>query len=132
CGGKPSPGRGTPELVIAARGVVEDVPGASIAFVGDGGVTVPAQPGFYCLGALPNAEVLALYAAADVVVVPSVIPDALSRVIVEAMSAGRAVVATAVGGTPELIRDGETGRLVPRGDPTALAAALVALLRDPP
>ena len=47
------------------------------------------------------------------------------------MSAGRAVVATAVGGTPELIHDGLTGRLVPRGDREALARVLVALLLDP-
>jgi glycosyltransferase involved in cell wall biosynthesis len=129
--GKLSPGKGTPDLVAAARRVVEEVPGASIAFVGDGGVSVPTLPAFRALGPLPNAEVLALYPAADVVVVPSVIPDALSRVILEAMSAGRAVVATEVGGTPELIHDGVTGRLVPRGDREALACALVELLRDP-
>jgi glycosyltransferase involved in cell wall biosynthesis len=83
------------------------------------------------LGPLPNAEVLGLYAAAEVVAVPSVIPDALSRVVLEAMAAGRPVVGTAVGGTPELIEDGATGLLVPRHDPVALAAALERLLDDP-
>ena len=83
------------------------------------------------LGWLPNADVLALYAGADVVVSPSVIPDAFSRVVLEAMAAGRAVVATAVGGTPELIEDGESGLLVPRHDPAALAAAIERLLDDP-
>jgi len=63
--------------------------------------------------------------------VPSVIPDALSRVILEAMAAGRPVIGTRVGGTPELIVDGETGLLVERGAPAALAEAIVALLRDP-
>jgi glycosyltransferase involved in cell wall biosynthesis len=75
--------------------------------------------------------VLALDPLADVVVVPSVIPDALSRVILEAMAAGRAVVGTRVGGTPELIVHGETGVLIERGAPSALAEAIVELLRDP-
>ena len=61
---------------------------------------------------------------------PSVIPDALSRVILEAMSAGRPVIATRVGGTPELVLDGKTGLLVERRDPDGLAAAILSLLRD--
>jgi glycosyltransferase involved in cell wall biosynthesis len=75
--------------------------------------------------------VLALYRLADLVVVPSVIPDALSRVLLEAMTAGRAVVATRVGGTPELVVHGQTGLLVERGAPDALAGAIVSALEDP-
>lgn len=55
------------------------------------------------------------------------IPNAL----LEAMAAGRAAVATAVGGTPEILEDGETGWLVPPRAPAALAAALAAALDDP-
>jgi len=47
------------------------------------------------------------------------------------MTAGRAVVATAVGGTPELIEDADSGLLVPRRDPPALAAAIARLLDEP-
>jgi len=65
-----------------------------------------------------------------VVVVPSVIPDAFSRVILEAMAASRPVIATRVGGTPELVLDGRTGVLVERNDPAGLAAALLTMLRD--
>ena len=68
--------------------------------------------------------------ATDVVVVPSVVPDALSRVILEAMAAGRPVVGTRVGGTPELVLDGVTGLLVERGDPEGLAQALERMLGD--
>jgi glycosyltransferase involved in cell wall biosynthesis len=76
--------------------------------------------------------VLALYAAADVVVVPSVVPDSLSRVILEAMTAGRPVVGTQVGGTPELVVDGVTGLLVKPNDPPGLARAIERLLLDEP
>jgi len=55
------------------------------------------------------------------------IPNAL----LEAMAAGRACVATAVGGTPEVLRDGETGWLVPPGEPGALADALEQALTRP-
>ncbi|MBI2014573.1 MAG: glycosyltransferase [Candidatus Rokubacteria bacterium] len=91
---------------------------------------MPDAPWLRRLGPLPNADVLALYPVADVVVVPSVVPDALSRVILEAMTAGRPVVGTRVGGTPELVLDGVTGLLVEREDPEGLARAIERLLRD--
>jgi glycosyltransferase involved in cell wall biosynthesis len=50
---------------------------------------------------------------------------------IEASAMARPVVATAVDGTPEVVRDGHTGRLVPPADASALAGALGALLRDP-
>jgi glycogen synthase len=128
--GKFSPGKGTADLVAAAARVTEQVPDALFLFVGEGGTAMPDAPWLRRLGSLPNAEVLALYPAADVVVVPSVIPDALSRVILEAMSAGRPVIGTRVGGTPELVIDGVTGFLVERRDPAGLARALEKLLGD--
>ncbi|OGK98817.1 MAG: hypothetical protein A3E31_06205 [Candidatus Rokubacteria bacterium RIFCSPHIGHO2_12_FULL_73_22] len=128
--GKLSPGKGTADLVRAAARVAEKVSDAVFVFVGEGEVALPGAPWCLRLGALPNADVLALYPAADVVVVPSVIPDSLSRVIVEAMSAGRPVIGTRVGGTPELVVDGETGLLVERGDPEALARAIERVLGD--
>ncbi|MBI3105854.1 MAG: glycosyltransferase family 4 protein [Candidatus Rokubacteria bacterium] len=131
CVGKLSPGKGTPDVAAAAARVVETVPEALFVFVGDGELPgASGAPWIRRLGALPNAEVLALYAVADMVVTPSVIPDALSRVIVEAMTAGRPVIGTRVGGTPELIEDGVTGLLVERGDPDGLARAITRLLAD--
>jgi glycosyltransferase involved in cell wall biosynthesis len=127
--GKCSPGKGTADLTAAARELEQEFPDARFVFVGEGLLDATGA-NVRQLGPLPNREVLALHALADVVVVPSVIPDALSRVLLEAMTAGRAVVATRVGGTPELIVDGKTGLLVERRDPTGLARAIGALLRD--
>ena len=127
--GKLSLGKGVEDFLAAAARVHPRHPDALFVLVGDGKTPAPAS-WLRHLGPLPNADVLALYAGADAVVVPSVIPDALSRVVLEAMAAGRPVVATAVGGTPELIEDGQSGLLVPRHDPGALADALVRLLDD--
>jgi glycosyltransferase involved in cell wall biosynthesis len=75
-------------------------------------------------------DVAAIMAACDVFVMPS-LGEGVSNVLLEAMALGKPVVATRVGGTPELVRDGETGWLVPPRDPEALAAAVLGVLRDP-
>ncbi|MFI5396479.1 MAG: glycosyltransferase family 4 protein [Candidatus Binatia bacterium] len=69
--------------------------------------------------------------ALDVVVHTSVRPEPFGRVILEGMLLGKPVVATAAGGVPELIGDGETGFLTPPGDPARLAERLIPLLQDP-
>ncbi len=71
-----------------------------------------------------------LLAVSDVYVNSSVF-EGMSNTILEAMAASRPVVATAVGGNPELVRDGVTGYLVPPGDPARLAERLVEVLGDP-
>ena len=75
-------------------------------------------------------DVPALLAGCDVFCLPSTI-EGLPLVVLEAMAQARPVVATTVGGTAELVVDGETGVLVPAGDTAALADALEGLLRDP-
>jgi glycosyltransferase involved in cell wall biosynthesis len=69
-------------------------------------------------------------AALDVLVLPSIKSEATSQVIPQALAVGTPVAASAAGGIPEIVRDGVTGRLVPPGDPAALADAVLALLTD--
>jgi glycosyltransferase involved in cell wall biosynthesis len=71
-----------------------------------------------------------LLAAADICVLPAS-AEACGRVLLEAMAMATPVVATASGGTPEIVRDGVTGILVPPGDAGAMATALENLLQDP-
>jgi glycosyltransferase involved in cell wall biosynthesis len=68
--------------------------------------------------------------SATVAVVPSLWAEAFGLTVVEAMAAGVPVVASSVGGIPELINQRVTGLLVPPGDASALAAALRELLDD--
>jgi glycosyltransferase involved in cell wall biosynthesis len=76
-------------------------------------------------------DVALVYGAADVIAVPSTAPDPLPGAAIEAAAAGCAVIASADGGLPEIIRDRETGRLVTPGDPGALANTAAELLDDP-
>ena len=71
-----------------------------------------------------------LLAAAEISVLPAE-AEACGRVLFEAMAMTKPVVATASGGTPEIVMDGVTGLLVPPKNPAALAEALVALMEDP-
>jgi glycosyltransferase involved in cell wall biosynthesis len=76
-----------------------------------------------------QADIGACLAAADVVAMPS-LQEGLGVAALEAMAAERPVVASRVGGLAEAVVDGETGLVVPAGDPAALARALAALAGD--
>jgi glycosyltransferase involved in cell wall biosynthesis len=76
-----------------------------------------------------SSDVAGLVEAADIFVLPSWV-EGLPLGVLDAMARGKPVVATAVGGTPELVADGETGLLVPPRDVDALVHALDELLRD--
>jgi teichuronic acid biosynthesis glycosyltransferase TuaC len=81
------------------------------------------------VGKIPHDDVGWWMAAGDVFVLPS-LSEGLPTVVCEAMNCGRAVVATAVDGTPEIVRDGATGLLVPPRDAHALADALARVLGE--
>jgi glycogen(starch) synthase len=75
------------------------------------------------LGPLPREGVLRLFRAADASLLPSAWEN-FPHTVVEALAVGTPVIATRVGGVPEVVRDGENGLLVPAGDQEALAAAI--------
>lgn len=75
-------------------------------------------------------DISQLMQMADTVVIPS-LTEAQPRVAVQAFATGRPVIASAVGGVPEIVKHGETGWLVPAADPTALADALAKVMTEP-
>ncbi|MBP6715628.1 MAG: glycosyltransferase family 4 protein [Acidobacteria bacterium] len=77
------------------------------------------------------SEMPDVHRALDVLVLASRQPEPFGLVLLEAMSTGKPVVATAHGGPLDIVEDGRTGDLVPPGDSAAMARAIVALLRDP-
>lgn len=113
---------------------VERVPAASMVLVGDG----PERARLERLagervefrGALSRDEALRVVAGAEAGLLSSAWEN-LPHSAVEALSVGVPVVATAVGGVPEVVRDGENGLLVPPGRPDELAAALRRMLEEP-
>lgn len=82
------------------------------------------------LGKLSAREMTRFYSAGDLFVFPG-IGESLGMVFLEAQSCGLPVVAYANGGVPEVVRDGETGHLVPLGDEAGYARAVASLLTDP-
>ena len=83
------------------------------------------------LGAMAQPRLASAYNAADVLVLASV-REGFPNVLLEALACGTPIVATAVGGMPEIVREPAAGRLVQERTPEAIAAALHAVLADPP
>ncbi len=118
-------------VLLDAYRQMDDAP--SLVLAGTVRPDAPAElpAGVELLGPVPPDTVLELFRRARMVIVPSIVLDACPTVVLEAMAAGRPVVASACGGIVDLVEDGVTGILVPPGDPTALAQAMAALVRDP-
>ena len=132
------PMKGHRWLLEAMPRILARFPDATLVLAGSGPGLEAARERVAAAGVAPRVRILGpradgagLLALSDVVVVPSVAAEGLPIVILEAFALGKPVVATRVGGIPEVIQDGETGLLVPPGDPQALADAVSALLADP-
>jgi glycosyltransferase involved in cell wall biosynthesis len=126
-----------PTFLRAARRVRESCPEAAFVLAGEGELEAPLRGLASELGIADAvfftgrcAQVGALLAASDVCVLSST-AEGFSNAILEYMAAGRAVVATDVGGARESVVEGVTGHLVPAGDDERMAARIGELLRDP-
>jgi glycosyltransferase involved in cell wall biosynthesis len=132
--GRLSPEKGFAVLIEAARQVASSDAQAGFLIFGDGGLRANLERRIATAG-LGGGFVLAgfrtdldrLLPSLDALVLPSY-SEGLPNVVLEAFAAGVPVVATAVGGIPEIVADGENGYLVPPGDATALAARMRDLL----
>jgi L-malate glycosyltransferase len=128
--------KGHYELIEAARRICREVPKARFVLVGDGEERTKIEQHVRDAGLLAHflflgsrKDIPELLACAEVSILPSR-AEGLPNAILEAMAAGVPVVATRVGGIPEIVEDGECGLLVPSQDPQALAESTLRLLQD--
>lgn len=126
--------KGIPELLDAFVGIEKEMPEAHLVLAGDGVLRgrveafANGRKRVHVLGPRPLSEVATWMAAADVVTLPSH-REGTPNVVLEALASGRPVVATEVGGIPDLLRSEQAGFLVPVGDVDALRDKLVKSLR---
>ena len=130
--------KGVAVLIDAFAELVGDIPKAALWFVGDGpdaadlksSVSARGLCGVRFLGQRSPDELAGFYRRARVVAIPSLWLENAPLVAIEAAAHGRAVVASRVGGLPELVKDGKTGFLFDRGDSAGLAKRLRPVLTD--
>ena len=136
--------KGVTYLIAAMKTVVKAFPNCKFVVVGEGPeksslMQQSQQLGLsYSIifaGSVPNGVLPAFYKAADVFVLPSIFDskgdtEGLGVVLLEAIASGTPVVASNVGGIPDIIASNETGLLVEQKNPAALAAAIVSLLKN--
>lgn len=138
CAGRFHPSKGQDTLIRAIASLRNEALCPEVLFLGDGPVrhdceelarSLGVADWCHFLGSVSPAQVLAEMSSAAVTVVPSR-DEAFGLVNIESLAAGTPVIASAVGGIPEIIRDGVDGFLVPPDDPIALASKLHVLLSD--
>jgi glycosyltransferase involved in cell wall biosynthesis len=128
------PRKGVMDLVTAWPRIASQVPNAHLLFCGKGSLEsqmrsrLESTPRVHWLG--HREDVPSVMRALDVLVLPSYVEGA-PNVVLEAMAAALPVVATAVSGTPELIRDGVDGKLIPDRNVGALVEAVTGLASSP-
>jgi glycosyltransferase involved in cell wall biosynthesis len=123
-------------FLLAARAIVDAIPSAEFLVIGDGPEDnnlkslvndLHLSESVHFLGERP--DVPDLLAALDILVMSSY-SESFPNAILEAMAMGKPVVATNVGGIPEVVEEGQTGFLVPARDPKAMAERVLSLCRD--
>lgn len=139
CGARLIPEKGVDRLVSAVAALIpaHDV---HLDVAGDGPERAPLEAWVRQLGVdqhitfhgmVDRFQMDELLDRADIAVLPSIVEEGLSRFLVEAAGRGCALVATALGGTADVVRHGINGQLVAADDVEALATALASLVTDP-
>jgi glycosyltransferase involved in cell wall biosynthesis len=131
------PEKGLQELVEATARIKQRVPQVSVSIWGEGPLRTALEARIRTLGLTETVrlhgstrEPESALRECDVFVLASV-SEACSNVLLEAMATGLPVVATRIGGNPDLVEDGRSGLLVPAGDSRPLADTIVSLLETP-
>jgi len=131
--------KGVQFLIEAIPAVIKNQPDARFIIVGDGVfkdqlmkrvAELQIEPFVQFIVWIKQDELETYYGEADIVIVPSLWPEAFGRVGIEAFSVGRPVVGTNWGGIPEWLTDGQNGFLVEPGDAAAIAEKVKRLLSD--
>jgi glycosyltransferase involved in cell wall biosynthesis len=129
--------KGHRHLIAAMPAIVKAIPEFTLLVVGSGSLEHELRQQAAALGMREHVvftgfrkDIARILAAIDVFVMPS-LSEGLGTAILEAGAAGLPIVATRVGGIPDIVEDGETGLLVPAGEPGALAEAVIRMARDP-
>ncbi len=134
--GRLVPVKGHTHLITAFAQVVTEIPNIQLVFLGDGELRGELTEQSKTLGLEKQVlfpgmrnDVPEIISCSDLFVLPSV-NEGFGVVLLEAMAMRCPIVATNVGGVPEVVLNGETGILVPPGDPAQLAEAIIQLVRD--
>jgi glycosyltransferase involved in cell wall biosynthesis len=139
CVARLAPQKGHADLIAALARLRKLVPRPRLLLAGEGPLErdlladaerLGVQDCVSFLGLVGRFELANLFAETDVVALPSYW-EGLPIALIEALSAGKPIVASDAGGNPELVLEGENGLIVPIGDPAALAEALLRLAGDP-
>ena len=135
--GRLVPVKGHTYLITALAQVITAIPNIRLVFLGDGELRGDLSGQVKTLGLEKHvlfpgmrSDVPEIISCSDLFVLPSV-NEGFGVVLLEAMAMRCPIVATNVGGVPEVVLDGETGILVPPGDPVPLARGIIQLLKDP-
>ncbi len=132
--------KGVAELVQVWRSLAPGYPGLQLCFLGDGPLAALVKAELDDLigtaqvlvcGRVEQKELASWYRSSDLLVLPSH-SEGTPVVVLEALSCGLPVVATRVGGIPEVVADGKTGRIIPPRSPQVLEMTLKTLLVDSP
>lgn len=135
--GRLVPVKGHTYLIKAIQKVVNVIPEAKFLFVGDGELkselleeikSLGLQENVFLLGA--RRDIATTLSCINIFLLPS-INEGFGMVLIEAMAAKKPVIATNVGGIPEVVIDGKTGLLVPPKDPEAFSSAIIKLYNNP-